>query len=59
MNVSTESVFQNRRYLAVSADIVSLPKLDTQATGFSLGEAKATVPKPVMYKIAPYKDCAA
>lgn len=52
----TEAIFLNRRYLAISSDIVTLSKLDTQATGFSLGEAKATVPQPVMYTTAPYKD---
>lgn len=59
MSVSTEAIFLNRTYLAVSTDIVPLPNLDTQATGFSLGEARATVPQSMMCQIAPSKSYSA
>lgn len=52
MSVSTEATFLNRTYLAVSTDIVTLPNLDTQAAGFSVGKARATVLQPMMYQIA-------
>lgn len=59
MSISTEAIFLNRTYLAVSTDIVTLPNLDTQATGFSLGETGATVLQPMMYQIAPSKSYSA
>lgn len=59
MSISTEAIFLDRTYLAVSTDIVTLPNLDTQATGFSMGEVRATVPQPMLYQIAPSKSDAA
>lgn len=56
MNVSAEATHPHRTYLAVSRGIATLPKLDSQATGFSLGEAARTAPHLVMYETVPYKN---
>jgi hypothetical protein len=59
MNVSMEAILPHRRYLAVPRGIATVPKLDVQATGISLGEVKSTVPHLVMYKTVPYENYAA
>lgn len=55
MSVSAEAILPHGTYLAVSRGIATLPKLDIQATGFSLGEATSTVPHLVMHETIPYK----